>query len=182
MCWAAPTAAQAPAPGGDPGVEATAFVGYALRGLTADDQRHGVAVALAVDAPPVVAGWSGRVGLDLLAFAPTSSVGPRLVPLLAPALTWRIVEGAQAVTAAFGPVLGARVHDDVLDAVFGAKAALQTRFAIVDGLAVVAAVAGTVIVGEGVVGAALLGLSVEPEALWQRAQRGEDLGLAPLHL
>jgi hypothetical protein len=151
-----------------------AHVGYALRGLANDDQRHGAAVAVTVDAPPAVAGWSGRLGLDLLAFAPTTqATAPRLLPLVSPALTWRLVEGPQLVTVAFGPVVGVGIHGTV-DVAFGAKAALQTRFAIVDGVAVVAAVGGIVVVGDGVVGSASLGLSVDPQALWARAQRGED--------
>lgn len=171
LWWACPAAAQAVETGG---VEAAAHVGYALRGLADDDQRHGAAVAITLDAPPAVAGWSGRLGLDLLAFAPTAQVPPRLMPLLSPALTWRLVEGPQTVTAAFGPVVGAVIHDGTVDAAFGAKAALQTRFAIVDGVAVVAAVGGMVVVGDGVVGTACVGLSVDPQAMWARAQRGED--------
>jgi hypothetical protein len=187
-CWflALPAAAQAPV--SDVGAEAALQVGYALRAFAADDRLHGASAGLSVDSAPVVAGFGGRLGLDVLAFPATSTTGPRLMPLLVPALTWRVVEGAQAITAAFGPAVGIAVDTSVF-ATVGAKAALQTRFAVVDGVSVTAAVAALGLVGDSLVATASLGLSVDLDALWKRAQRGEDTadiavevapGLAPV--
>jgi hypothetical protein len=187
-CWflALPAAAQTPA--ADVGVEAALQVGYALRAFAADDRLHGASAGLTVDSAPISGGFGGRLGLDVLAFPATGTTGPRLTPLLVPALTWRVVEGAQAITAAFGPAVGVVVDARVFPT-FGAKAALQTRFLVVDGLNVTATVAALGLVGDSVVATASLGLAVDLEALWKRAQRGEDTtdiavevapGLAPV--
>lgn len=150
-------------------------VGYAFRPNVGqqDDRFHGAAGAVTVDAPPVVWGFSGRLELDVLAWPAQSSIDtPLLAAIVVPSLTYSFDDTGPSATASLGPAVGI-VADSAVQVVAGVQAGLQLRVPLVDGFDVSARIGVGMLSATGLYATALVGLTVSPDVLFSRAQRGD---------
>ncbi len=154
-------------------------VGYAFRPTNAlvDDRAHGAAAAVVVDAPPVWWGFSGRAeGLVLAWPAKATATSPLLVTGGAASLTWQFDDTAVRALASLGAYGGVLVDGDVVTPTFGPLVGLTLRFPVADGVFVDARLS-VPLGGDGtapVAGAALIGVSIAPDAMWQSAREGRS--------
>lgn len=154
-------------------------VGYAFRptNVLVDDRNHGAAAAVAVDAPPVLWGFSARAeGLVMAWPAKATATAPLLLMGGAASLTWQFDDTAVRALASLGAHGGVVVDGDVVTPTFGPLVGLTLRFPVADGVFVDARL--SVPLGGGgtapVAGAALIGLSIAPDAMWQSAREGRS--------
>ena len=153
--------------------------GYAFRPTNAlvDDRAHGAAAAVVVDAPPVLWGLSARAeGLVMAWPAKATATSPLLLTGGAASLTWLFDDTAVRALASIGAHGGVVVDGDVVTPTFGPLVGLTLRFPVADGVFVDARL--SVPLGGGgtapVAAAALIGLSIAPDAMWQSAREGRS--------
>jgi hypothetical protein len=167
-------------------------VGYAFRpavvedgvGGEADERNHGASASIVVDGPPLLWGFSGRLeGLVLGFSGPKVAASPQsgneneslLVAGGGASVTYLFDDTAVAALASVG-VVGAVVADgDVSRVSFGPLVGLTVRFPVIDGVNIDARVSVPLLADPAVplVGTAMLGLSIAPDAIIAAALRGD---------